>query len=60
MWGTGLTAAQNGHIWSIFVRLLYGLDFQLLKKKILKNGCVSEAMPEAVSGNAMKIPLNLQ
>ena len=37
--GNGSDAAQNGHIWSIFVipRLLYGLDVQLLKKKDIEN-----------------------
>ena len=37
--GSGLKAAQNGHVWSMFVipRLLYGLDVQLLKKKDIEN-----------------------
>ena len=37
--GNGLRAAQNGHVWSIFIipRLLYGLDVQLLKKKDFDN-----------------------
>ena len=36
--GSGLKAAQNGHIWSMFIpRLLYGLDVQLLKKKDIEN-----------------------
>ena len=37
--GNGLRAAQNGHVWSIFIipRLFYGLDVQLLKKKDFDN-----------------------
>lgn len=37
--GSGLKAAQNGHIWSVFVipRLLYGLEVQLLKCKDIEN-----------------------
>ena len=37
--GSGLKAAQNGHVWSMFVipRLLYSLDVQLLKKKDIEN-----------------------
>ena len=38
--GRGLRAAQNGHIWSIFVaptRLLYGVDVQLLKVEDTEN-----------------------
>ena len=38
-WGSGLKAAQNGNVWSMFVipRLLYGLDIQLFKKKDIEN-----------------------
>ena len=37
--GSGLKAAQNGHVWPMFVipRLPYGLDDQLLKKKDIEN-----------------------
>ena len=52
--GCGLKAAQNGHIWTMFVipRLLYGLDVQLLKKKDIENLERFQAMPEASSGLA--------
>ena len=34
--GGGLKAAKNAHIWSTFVipRLLYGVEYQLLKRQI--------------------------
>ena len=37
--GSRMKAAQNGHVWSMFVipRLLYCLDVQLLKKKDIEN-----------------------
>ena len=37
--GSGLQAAQNGHIWPTFLvpRLLYGLEVQLLKKKDIED-----------------------